>query len=149
MPNFHFTTSGSAFTGCGGIYGRSRESVSLNGAMPVEGPSSSGASPFHGHGHGHGDTITGSSSAIMTTRTLVAGNTAPPLALLPADLPTEHIHHTQLQTPPTTDTNLSNNINPHNNATPNNTTISDLNFFARAYILVHRTINRRNSKVTV
>ena len=80
-----------------------RESVSLNGAMPVEGPSSSGASPFHGHGHGHGhgDTVIGSSSAIMTTRTLVAGNTAPPLALLPADLPTEHIHHTQLQTPQT------------------------------------------------
>jgi len=75
-----------------------QENVSFNGAMSVEGLSSSGASPVHGHGHGHEHAITGSPAIKMTTTTLIA---APPLALLPTDLPTECIDHTQPLPPPT------------------------------------------------
>jgi hypothetical protein len=90
-------------TAAAGYMADPRGSVSFNGAMPVKGLSSSGASPVHGHGHGHEHAITGSSLAVMMTTTLVAGNAAPPLALLLTDLPTERIDHTQLQPlpPPT------------------------------------------------
>ena len=93
---YHLAPQAKMNTAAAGYMADPRESVPFNGTMPVEGSSS--ASPIHGHGHA----TTGSSSAVTTTATLVAGKASPPLALQPNDLPMEHIDHTQLQPLPIT-----------------------------------------------